>query len=144
MIAKDLRSNVLVRPAVYPVALTNDNTAQVSAIIDRQGYQSVMFVMAFGSMTDAGSTVTPLLEEGDNSALSDNSAVADADMHGTEALATVTQAHDNQVRTIGYRGNKRYLRLTLTPAGNDAGTITMGAVALLGDALAAPVSQTES
>ncbi len=39
-------------------------------------------------------------------------------MLGTEALASFQFDGDNTVKTLGYIGNKRYTRLTITPAAN--------------------------
>jgi hypothetical protein len=110
-------------------------------IIDTQGYQSCMFAIAIGTLADANATFTILLQEGDESDLSDASSVADADMHGTETTAAFQFDDDDEVRVLGYRGNSRYVRLTITPAGN-TGNADVSAVALLGDPLAGPVSQT--
>jgi hypothetical protein len=50
---------------------------------------------------------------------------------GTEALAGFQFDDDNECRKIGYRGSKRYVRLTITPA-NNASAAVLSAVALLG------------
>ena len=73
-----------------------------------------------------------LFEDGDAANLSDAAAVADADLLGTEALASFQFDDDNEVRKIGYIGNKRYCRVTITPAGNAAGNIFIAGVWLLG------------
>lgn len=130
MIPHDLHNRLSFLRAVSPVTLTNANTAQVGQIIDMADLMSLEFVIQAGALTDAGMTLTPLVEEGDASNLSDAAAVADADLLGTEAGATFTQADDDTVKTVGYVGTKRYVRLTLTPAGNDSGSATFGATAV--------------
>ena len=62
-----------------------------------------------------------------------------ADLLGTAALAGFTFADDNATRKIGYKGAKRYVRLTITPA-NNASAALFGAVAILGHAQLAPTS----
>ena len=52
------------------------------------------------------------LMEGDESDLSDEAAVADADLLGSEP--TLLEATDNEVKTFGYVGSKRYLRVDTT------------------------------
>jgi hypothetical protein len=47
---------------------------------------------------------------------------------------------DNEVRKLGYVGNKRYTRLTITPAANASATL-IAAVAVLGNPDSAPVTQ---
>ena len=96
-----------------------------------------MFAIATGSIADADATFTVLVEDGDNSALSDAAAVADAELNGTEALAAFQFDDDNETRKIGYIGNKRYVRLTITPAAN-ASAAVICAVAILGNASLQP------
>ena len=127
---KDLMNKIHVKRAISPVSVA-DNTAQVSQIIDRQGYESVTYAIATSSLADADATFTVLLEEGDDAALADAAAVADADLLGTEALAGFTFGDDDETRKIGYIGSKRYTRLTVTPAAN-ASAAVIAAVAILG------------
>lgn len=119
-------------PLIAPVAARTDNTAIVSAIIDRLGYESVTFAIVTGTNTDANASFAVLVEDGDNSGLSDNAAVADDFLVGTEALAGFTFADDVECRKVGYVGQKRYLRVTITPTGNDSGNIFLAGIAVLG------------
>jgi hypothetical protein len=128
---RDMHNEIHPIRAISPVSVA-DNTAQVSQIIDRQGYNELEFVILTGSLADADATFTVLIEDGDNSALSDAAAVADSQLLGTEALASFTFAEDDKTRKIGYRGSKRYIRLTITPAAN-ASAALLAAVAILGD-----------
>ena len=127
---RDLHNNIHVARAISPVSVA-DNTAQVSQIIDRQGYQSLEFLIATGSVADADATFVVLVEDGDNSGLSDAASVTDANLLGTEALAGFQYDDDNEVRKIGYIGDKRYVRLTITPV-NNASAAVIAAVAVLG------------
>jgi len=127
---KDLMNKIHVARAISPVSVA-DNTAQVSQIIDRQGYESITFCIATGSLADADATFAVLVEDGDNSALSDAAAVADENLLGTEALAGFAFGDDDETRKIGYIGSKRYVRLTITPA-NNASAALVAAVAVLG------------
>lgn len=134
---KDLHNNVDVRRAISPVSVA-DNTAQVSQIIDMQGYKSLEFCIATGSIADADATFTVLVEDGDDSGLSDAAAVADDNLLGTEALAGFQFDDDDSTKKIGYRGTKRYVRMTITPASN-ASAALLSAVAVLGHPDKAPV-----
>jgi hypothetical protein len=136
-IMKDLHNNLHVKRAISPVSVA-DNTAQVSQIIDRQGFDSLEFFINIGSVADADATFTVLVEDGDNSALSDAAAVADENLLGTEALAGFQYDDDNEVRKIGYIGGKRYVRLTITPA-NNASAALLSAVAVLGHPALTPI-----
>lgn len=132
---RDLFDNIKALTCVTPTRVT-DNTAQVGAIIDRQGFRSLVYLVD-ANIPDSDATVTPLLEEGDNSSLSDNSAVDDADLLGTESAATYAASQDGVVMKLGYRGRKRYTRLTLTPGAN-TGNLDICAIAVLGNPEQAP------
>lgn len=134
---RDLHSNIDVKPVISP-QIGTDNTAMVGAIIDIQGHESLEYIIATGTLADADATFTVLLEEGDAANLSDAAAVADADLLGTEALASFTFAADDKVFKLGYKGNKRYTRLTITPAAN-TGNAPISAVAVM-EALLAPTA----
>lgn len=135
---RDLYNNLSIRRAISPVSVA-DNTAQVSQIIDRQGFDSLVFGIAIGSVADADATFTVLVEDGNDSGLSDAAAVADAELNGTEAAAGFQFDSDNQTRKIGYNGIKRYVRLTITPA-NNASAALLSAVAILSHASLQPTA----
>jgi len=134
----DMFNNINPVRALSPASVA-DNTAQVSQIIDTQGFGSLTFLIASGSLADADATFTVLVEDGDDSGLSDNAAVADAQLLGTEALASFTFAEDDSTFKIGYLGSKRYVRLTITPAAN-APAALLSAIALLGNPRVAPTA----
>lgn len=145
---RDMTNSIQVKRVLSPVSVS-DTTAQVGQIIDRQGYNSLTYVIATGSIADADATFTVLLEESDVSDMTGAAAVADADMisqtSGTapETAAAFQFDDDNEVRKLGYIGSKRYTRLTITPVGN-ASAAVLSAVALLGHPANAPVVQAAS
>lgn len=113
----DLYSNVTLIDG--DVVTGTDNTALVSPIIDTRDYlHGVTFGIITGTLADVDATFVVLVEEGDAANLSDATAVADADLVGTEALAGFTFAADGTTRKIGYMGTKRYVRCTITPSAN--------------------------
>lgn len=138
MASRDLHNNIAPKRAISPVSVA-DTTAQVSQIIDTKGYESLEFVIATGSIADADATFTVLVEDGNESNLSDAAAVADTFLLGTEALAGFQFDDDNECRKIGYIGGKRYVRLTITPV-NNASAALISAVALLGNPRSAPTA----
>ena len=108
------------------------------------------YLIAIGSVADADATFTVLLEESDASDMTGATAVADADMisqlAGTapETAAAFQFDDDNEVRKLGYIGNKRYTRLTITPV-NNASAAVLAAMAVLGHpTLVSPVVQAAS
>jgi len=127
---QDLHNVIDHRHVISPQSVA-DNTALVGTIIDHADHDSVEYLIQIGSVGDADATFTVLLEDGDNSSLTDNAAVADAQLLGTEAGASFIFDDDNQVRKLGYRGAKRYSRLTITPALN-ASAALIGASVILG------------
>lgn len=128
---RDLMNRIHPLTVLAPVAAITDNTALVGAIIDRKDYESLTYVLITGTDADTDATFTVLLEESDASNMAGAVAVADADLLGTELLAGYTFADDAETRKLGYVGNKRYTRLTVTPA-NNTGNFFLAAVAILG------------
>jgi hypothetical protein len=135
---RDLHNNINVKRVISPVSVA-DNTAQVGQIIDRQGFESLEYLIATGSLADADATFTVLLEEGDAANMSDAVAVADKFLLGTEAQASFTFAADDRVFKLGYEGVKRYTRLTITPAAN-ASAALLCVMAVLGHPNVAPTA----
>lgn len=135
---KDLFTSITPKPVIYPVSVA-DNTAQVGQIIDRKGFESVTYLILTGSIADADTTFTVLLEESNDSGMSGAVAVDDADLLGTEVLAAFRYDDDNKCRKLGYIGSKRYTRLTITPA-NNASAALIAATAVLGHAMSKPTA----
>ena len=138
--AQDLHNTIKCSLAEPPVAaLTNLDTAFVSTILDTSGFGSNEYVGILGTNTDANATFVVLVEDGDDSALADNAAVADAYLLGVEAMG-LDFADDNKVFKIGYSGTKRYVRVTVTPSGNNSGDVFFAAVWIQGHPTELPQS----
>ena len=135
---KDLLNLVHPVRAIAPVSVA-DNTAQVGAVVDRQGFESLTFLIATGVIADADATFSVTVEHGSNSALSDAAVVPATELVGTTTLAGFTFDDDNETRKIGYRGIKRYVRLTITPLNNAAAAL-VSATALLGHPAQVPTA----
>jgi len=138
---KDLANVITPKRVLSPVS-TDADTALVGEIIDKKGFESVTYVIATGSIGDANATFTVLLEEGDAAAMGDATAVADADLLGTEALAGFIFSDDNKCFKVGYQGSKRYVKIVITPTGNSGtpSAALLAAVAVLGHPNRAPTS----
>jgi hypothetical protein len=141
---RDLHDNIKVLRAISPVALGTTGAGKTSVIIDRQGYDSVEFVMSYGTVTATNAAVTPTLKECATTGGSFTS-VADGDLLGTEALATLGQAatrtsgvSKNVSKKLGYKGNLRYMQLSLVNTVS-AGIIA-GADVIMGNPNVAPVA----
>lgn len=139
MIGRDLHNTLAFRRGISPVTQTNSDTAIVSQIIDMSSLLGLEFVIMTGTLSDADATFTVLMEEGEASNLSDATAVADADMlpaptitvtTAPEAAAGFIFSDDDAVKSIGYIGTKRYVRLTITPSGNNSGSAPIAVLAV--------------
>lgn len=100
-------------------------TASEGNIIDMQGFESLTFIAYTGIVTDAGnaSGFSFEVQESDTTADADFTAVADADLLGDESDLTVTSdtADEQLIGSVGYIGEKRYVRIVATgTTGTDA------------------------
>jgi len=127
---RDLMNNITPRVAIAPTVVT-DNTALVGALINRQGYDSLTYLIETGTLADVDATFAVTMTHGDASDGSDLAAVASTDLVGTLALAGFTFANDGACFKVGYIGSKQYTKLTITPTSN-SGNAPIGAIALLG------------
>lgn len=129
---RDLANHLSFKRAISPQAARTDNTPIVSQIIDLAGFEKMCFAINIGENTDTNATFAVLVEHGDAANLSDAAVVPASQLTGTVADAAFTAADDdNSTRKIGYVGPKRYVRLTITPSGNDSGNIFVTALAAL-------------
>ena len=99
--------------------------------IDMQGWEALTFTVSTGTVTDAGTTAGFAFEvqESDTTAAADATAVADADLIGTEAALTVTADTDDDklIGSIGYVGSKRYVRIVATGTTGTNAAVTVHA-----------------
>ena len=121
----DLHNNIKASRGISPAAAVTDNTPFVSQILDTAGFDGAEFVGQFGAIADADCTFTALVDDGDAANLSDAAAVDDAYLLGVEAMALQFNSDDKTFK-IGYRGPKRYVRVTITPAANTGNIFLAG------------------
>lgn len=134
--AADMYSNIKPVQVLDPVSPSATGT-ESGTVIDRAGFNSVTFLISNGAIAATGFILTPTVKSG--SATGSLSAVADADLIGTEAGATISGAtSDGEIAKIGYTGMDRYVTVDLTVAG--AATGVHSVVAVLGDPISAPQS----
>lgn len=128
----DLHNNIQQKLAIIPATI-GANATKTGAIIDRQGYGGVEFLVSYGSVTTTGTIVTAVVKEGDVTGTL--TSVADADLLGTEALASlaagarVAGTGKEVTKRVGYKGTKRYVQLSLVQTGvTSAGAVSVSAV----------------
>ena len=127
---RDLCNHIDLLQAFPPKAAVTDGTAQVSNILDRQGYDSVTLVITTGTLTDADAVWSMLLE--DSADGSTFAAVADEYLLGTEVLAGFAFGDDNECRKLGYTGGKRYLRATVDDTTANTGNLFLAGLWVCG------------
>lgn len=118
---KDLHNNSRTKTAIVAAAI-GANATKTGLVVDRQGYGGVEFVVAYGSVTTTGTVVTLVVKEGDVTGTM--TSVADADLLGTEVLASLLAATPRTAGTtkevtkrVGYRGAKRYVSIDAVQTG---------------------------
>lgn len=123
----DLKSGLKVLTAIKPVAIGTTGTGQTGKVIDRKGYIGpVLFSIGYGEITSTAAVYTVVVREGD--ATGSLTSVADVDLIGTEAEAGVgagartSGVRKNLVKTIGYKGGKRYCNVSVRSTAT-AGTL---------------------
>lgn len=129
MPTREIHNSLAPEVAFNTQAITTDTTTAGNTI-DLQGKGAYEFYILSGTLTDG--TYTPALFEDDNSDMSTESAVADADLTNLESTAVFASTDDNEVKRIGYIGSKRYIRLKIVSASTSSGG-TIGAVGIAGN-----------
>lgn len=128
----DFLNQIDPKRALSPVATAaSDNTALVTQVLDMQGCRAAALLILTGTLADVDATFTVLMEHSDASGSGYTTCAAN-DLVGTVALANFTFAEDDRVRKIGYRGQRRFVRATITPA-NNTGTAPIAAVWIRGE-----------
>ena len=129
----DLHNNCRTKNVITPAAI-GANATKSGLVIDRQGYGGVEFVASYGSVTTSGSIITLVVKEG--SVTGTLTSVADADLLGTEALASllagsraVAGVGKEVTKRVGYKGLKRYVTIDAVQTGTTSvGCISVDAI----------------
>jgi hypothetical protein len=128
---KDLHNNAVVKRVIAPIAI-GANATKSGKVIDRQGYLGVELIASYGAVTTTGTIVTFVVKEGDVTGTM--TSVADADLLGTEVLASLpvqatartSEVGKNVSKRVGYIGNKRYVSVDAV----GTGTTSVGCVSV--------------
>jgi hypothetical protein len=145
---RDILNRVKVIRAISPVSLgATGSGGKTSVVIDRLGYDSAMFDIAYGTVTATAATVDVIVKDGD--ATGSLTSVADANLlpqgTGQELAASLVATtprtsgvSKNYTTKIGYKGIKRYVGISLVP--HTSGGIIAGVNAILGAPSRQPVA----
>lgn len=131
IINKDLQNNSKVQRVIAPLAI-GANATKTGKIVDRKGFAGVEFLSSYGAVTTTGTIVTLVAFEGDVTGTM--TSIADADLIGTEVLASLpvqatsrtSEVGKNVSKRLGYKGNKRYVRVDAV----QTGTTSVGCVSV--------------
>ena len=130
--SRDLHNNVRTKTVISPLAI-GANATKTGIVIDRQGYIGCEFIASYGAVTTTGSIVTLVVKEGDVTGTL--TSVADTDLLGTEALASllagarVAGTGKEVTKRVGYVGNKRYVSVDAVQTGTTSvGVVGVAAV----------------
>lgn len=129
-----------VRVSLAPAVRSADGTVSGTAVDmagTRNNFRVAMMVVTAGAVTDGTHTVS--LEESDDGTTG-WAAVAAANLEGSSAV--ITSANPNTVHRVGYNGNKRYIRASITTSEAPATPVggIVSAVILLGQGSGRPVT----
>ena len=140
---KDLHDSMTAKTVVASVAVGTTGTGQTGKVIDTSGYGGVEFIVNYGAVTATAAIFTAVMKEGDVTGTL--TSVASSDILGTLAAAGLAAAatrtsgvSKNVSKRVGYRGNKRYVNLSISSTAT-AGT-PISVTALLHSPNIAPTS----
>lgn len=136
-----LYHDVLARLAL-PVQTLDADTTVNGTTVDKadpsggyDGFTSAVAVIVAGTVTDG--THTFVIQESDNGSTGWAAAAA-ADIQG--GPVALTSADSDTIAELGYTGNKRYIRLSVTSASTTVGGV-FGGVIVLGGETSRPVKR---
>lgn len=101
------------------------------AVIDTTFFNSFEFILGVGLIAPAAFTLKLILQHSDTTVLMDFVNVPDEFILGIAADAILTKADENSTVSLGYIGNKRFIRATVLSANSMAGTGTNAAGAIM-------------
>jgi len=133
----DLKNNIGV---VRSLAAANQSDPSVpvnGAGVDLAGFDGALVVIEAGAIGGSGSpSLTFEVQESDDN--SSFTAVSSDDLDGTEPV--ITAANDDQIHLIGYKGTKRYIRVSITAKTGTSPSLPCAATVLRGRARTYPIS----
>lgn len=130
--SNDLVHNLKATPGYAGATIGSSTTTTSTTVIDTQGFESVMFALYAGTLTD-GSYLMKILET-DNSDGTTGAAEVAAYQEQDTLIAS------NTVKKVGAKTSKRYCTLSIVSSGVTSGCVFKGAIALLAGAKNAPVA----
>ncbi len=131
---QDLANNLKAIAAYAGATISTDTDTTSTIVIDAQGFESIMFAVYSGTITD-GTYLLKILET-DNA----DGTTGAAEVGAYQVQNSFVAASDSVVKKVGAKLTKRYCTLRFTSTGTTSGGVFKGAIALLGSARNAPVA----
>jgi len=135
---RDFKNNIAINTLLEAQDLVHTDT--LSEILDTVEMQGVLLAVAVGALTGVtvANYLTPILQESDTTAGDDFTDVATGNMIG--AFTKIDAAtEDSVVQQVGYKGGKRYVRVSLDYTGTGITAGIVGVFGLVGMGKEAPV-----
>lgn len=97
-------------------ATLSGTTPANTSLVDMQGFEALTVLLTTGTVTDAGTTAgfTMKLQHSDSTAAASFVDCAADEIVGANLTVTDDAADDQAIGTIGYIGNRRYVRAVVT------------------------------
>ena len=132
MANKDIYNQIEPSVSVAP-QFVNSNTTLTGTGVDLRGFEGCLILLPAGAIAGSSSAniYTPEVQESDSSDTG-FTAVADANLIGTEAAAVHNGGTDSTVKKIGYIGTKRYVRVVITTTAFTTAGGNIGALVVKG------------
>lgn len=106
----DLRNNIAISRSLTPASVADPSVPVNGTSVDLAGYDDALVVINAGTISGAGASLTFEVQHSDDNATF--VAVPTDELDGTEPV--VAAANDEQIHTVGYKGIKRYIRVSIT------------------------------
>lgn len=132
MSSVDLVHNVKATPGYAGATISSSTTTTSTIVIDTQGFESVMFALYAGALTD-GTYLLKILETDNSDGTTGAAEVASYQQQDTLIAS-------NTVKKVGAKTSRRYCTLSILSAAVTTGCVFKGAIALLAGARNAPVA----
>lgn len=132
---QDLANNVKATAGWGGATINSNTTTTSTVVIDSQGFESVMFAVYSGTLTDGDYELNIL--ETDNA--DGTTGAAEVGSYQVQQGFT-NDTDDNMVKKVGAKLTKRYCTLSIISTSVSSGCVFKGAVALLSGAKNNPVS----
>ncbi len=137
MFIQDLANNVKATAGYAGATIATNADTDSAVIIDSQGFESLMYAVYVGAITDG--TYKLKILESDSATFADSGAEVGS-YHVQNSFTKTPTDNSNSVLKVGAKLSKRYAKLRITSTGTTSGAVFKGAVALLGGAHSAPVA----